>query len=231
MTVGLFICDHVNSEYQKEFGDYPDMFAALFPEFNWKLYDVINNHFPENINECEVYMATGSRHSVYENIDWINRTKELIREINSQNKYFIGYCFGHQLMGEALGGKVGKSNNGWCVGVHEFNVKIKQDWMTPYQEKINLLMMCQDQILELPKNGVRLAGNEMCPNAIVQVGENILGIQAHPEFTRAYDQILMELRKEKIGAAVVEHGIDSLQKNIDRELIRKWVFNFLKIEK
>ncbi len=46
------------------------MFEKLFPEFDWVVYDVYNDHFPNDLNECDVYMATGSSHSVYEDIDW-----------------------------------------------------------------------------------------------------------------------------------------------------------------
>ena len=227
MTAGLFICDHVNPEYQNEFGDYPDMFKNLFPEFNWKLYDVCNNHFPEHIDECDLYMTTGSRHSVYENIDWINKVKKTIREIYVRDKYFIGFCFGHQLMGEALGGKVGKSPNGWCVGVHKFKIMGKKEWMSPFQSTINLLMMCQDQVLELPEGAELLAGNKKCPNGIFQVGRKMLGIQAHPEFSKAYDKLLMEIRIKRMGEEVVENGIISLEKKVHWEIIRDWVIGFL----
>ena len=123
MQVGLFICDHVKPQYRDQFGDYPDMFMRLFPGFDFKLYDVCSGQFPERLDECDLYMATGSSHSVYEDIDWIHQLKEVIREIYKQQKYFIGFCFGHQLMGEALGGKVEKSEKGWCVGVHEFKIQ------------------------------------------------------------------------------------------------------------
>ena len=123
MKAGLFVCDHVQLKYQNLFGDYPDMFAQLLPEFEFQFYDVYNGQFPESLDECDLYMATGSSHSVYENLDWIIKLKKVIRDIYDQNKIFIGFCFGHQLIGEALGGKVAKSPNGWCVGVHEFETR------------------------------------------------------------------------------------------------------------
>ena len=227
MIVGLFICDHVPGEYQVEFGDYPDMFARLFPGFKWKLYDVTNGHFPENLDGCEIYMATGSRHSVYENIDWINQMKKIIQELYSRDKYFIGFCFGHQLLGEAMGGKVEKSLFGWCVGLHEFTTKNRRDWMVPFQSRLSLLMMCQDQVVEVPENTTVLASAEKCPNGIIQVGEKMLGIQAHPEFTKSYDRFLMEKRVGRIGKGKVEAGIWSLEKTVDAKLIRDWVLAFL----
>ncbi|MEO1262525.1 MAG: amidotransferase [Bacteroidota bacterium] len=227
MTAGLFICDHVPSEYQSTFGDYSDMFARLFPEFEWKLYDIINGRFPRDLNECDVYMATGSHHSVYENLAWINKTKEMIRELYSLNKFFIGFCFGHQLLGDAMGGKVEKSSNGWCVGAHVYTVSEQTDWMVPYRNPVNLLMVCQDQVVKLPEHARVLASAEMCPNAIIQVGQRMLGIQGHPEFSKEYDQFLMEKRVERIGAEVVKEGIKSLEKKIDTDLIHDWILAFL----
>ena len=235
MKIGLFICDHVSPEYQTRFGDYNMMFANLFPELGacptepggWKLYDVCNNQFPENLNECDCYMATGSSHSAYDDLDWIVRLKKVIQDIYEQDKYFIGFCFGHQLMGEALGGKVEKSKKGWCVGVHEFKVYHEQSWMQPFKNQYNMLMMCQDQVVKLPENAIVLAGNEMCPVGMFQIGNKMLGIQGHPEFSKSYDQLLMEKRRHSMGEEVVQKGIKSLEKNLDTDLIQNWIYRFL----
>ncbi len=228
MTAGLFVCDHVKPEYQNEFGDYPAMFARLFPSYDWILYDVCNGQFPENLAECDVYMATGSHHSVYEELDWITQLKKVIVQLYEQRKYFVGFCFGHQLIGEALGGKVGKSLNGWCIGVHNFDIIDSPNWMTPSKNDFNILMMCQDQILELPPNTKVIASNKMCPNAMISVGNHFLGIQGHPEFTKAYNRLLMNARVERMGKELVIAGIESLAIEVDQQLIRDWVRSFLK---
>lgn len=227
MKAGLLICDHVMEKYQDSYGDYPDMFARLFPELEWVYYDVVNGQFPEGLAACEVYFATGSRYSVYDDKHWIKRLLETIRLIEEEQKYFVGFCFGHQLLGEALGGKVQKAPTGWCVGVHEFEVYHSVSWMAPQQSQINLLMMCQDQMLTLPENAIVLAGNEKCPNGIIQIGERMLGIQAHPEFSKAYDQFLIRWRAEVMGEEVVKEALDSLEKDVHREVVREWVLRFL----
>ncbi len=227
MKAALFLCDHVKPEDQARFGDYSDMFAQLFPEFEWTVFDVCNGHFPEDLSEHDVYFASGSHRSVYEKEDWIIRLQATIRDIYQEKKYFIGFCFGHQLIGEALGGKVAKSPYGWCVGVHEFDIQQQEKWMQPFQKNISLLMMCQDQVIQLPENSRVLAGSAQCPVGIFQVGETMLGIQAHPEFSKAYDRLLMEERIGRMGEAVVEKGIASLDKGVDSEVIRGWVFGFV----
>lgn len=227
MKIGLFACDHIASEYREQFGDYSDMYQRLFPEWEFTVYDVINGQFPQDLSACEVYMATGSKHSVYEDLDWIRQLLATIRQIQENGQYFIGYCFGHQALAQALGGKVGKVQTGWCVGVHTFEVFENPDWMIPAHDSFNLLMMCQDQVQQLPPHSQVLAGNERCPVGMFQVGERMLGIQAHPEFSKAYDRILMETRVARMGKKIVAEGMQSLQKTVHTQLIHDWVRNFL----
>lgn len=227
MKAGLLICDHVDSAYQAEFGDYPAKFANLFPEFEFVHYDVSQGVFPENLDECEVYLATGSRFSVYDEIDWIKQLLELVREIYRQDKYFMGFCFGHQLIGHALGGTVAKSPNGWCVGAHTFEIKQTASWMHPSPPSFNILMLCQDQIAVLPENTTVLAGDEKCPVGMIQVGEKFLGIQGHPEFSKAYDQLMIERRVDRMGEKVVAEGIASLEKEVHTQLMHDWFLQFL----
>lgn len=228
MTVGLLVCDQVREEYREEFGSYPEMFQRLFPNYEFQLYNVFKGEFPASIDDCEVYMATGSSHSAYEDLAWIHQTKAFIKNLFEANKYFIGFCFGHQLMAEALGGKVEKAPVGWCVGVHAFDVYKIKSWMRPAKTQVNYLLMCQDQVMTLPENAQVLAGNKACPNAILQVGERMMSIQAHPEFSKAYDQTLMESRVERIGAETVARGIESLKMEINVPVFRQWVDSFLK---
>jgi len=231
MKAALLLCDHVKPQYLAEFGDYPDMFTQLFPDLEWTVFDVCNGHFPENLDEHNLYFANGSHRSVYEKEDWIVRLLGLIRDIYQQKKYFVGFCFGHQLIGEALGGTVAKSIYGWCVGVHEFKIIKQEKWMQPFQNSVRLLMMCQDQVVQLPENSTVLAGSEKCPVGIFRVGETMLGIQAHPEFSKPYDQLLMEIRIDRMSESVVKKGVDSLKKDVGSGLIRDWVMRFIELRK
>ncbi len=226
MKTALLICDHVNDDLRHIQGEYPDMFTSLFPEIKFDVFAVCDGHFPEHAAEYDAYIVNGSRLSVYDDIDWIKQLKAFVREIQLAGKKYVGVCFGHQILAEALGGKVAKSSNGWCVGVHRLKVTQEENWMAPFQEKMNLLMMCQDQVQQLPPNATVLASMEKCPVGMFQV-DNMLGIQAHPEFSKEYDEALMLLRKERIGEDVVDAGIQSLEQPIDFELFRKWVLNFL----
>lgn len=231
MKIGLLECDHVREELLHIAGDYRQMFPGLFfqvaPDWDFTFYDVCNGHFPASVNECDVYVCTGSKSSVYDDEPWIHQLKAFVREVQFSDKVFIGVCFGHQMLGEALGGKVQKSSVGWCVGVHSFELVKLEEWMTPPYSSFNLLMMCQDQVLQLPPDSVLLAQTADCPNAMFRVGDKMLGVQAHPEFPKVYDQALMELRIERIGAAKVELGIASLELPTHQLIVAEWIRKFV----
>jgi len=231
MKIGLLECDHVRDELLHISGDYRQMFPALFasaaPHWEFVFFDVCNGQFPDSVDACDAYIATGSKFSVYDDESWIIKLKAFIQALYKSEKTYVGVCFGHQMLGEALGGEVKKSDIGWCVGVHPFEMLGYQNWMQPDLPGLNLLMMCQDQVLMLPPESILLAQTPDCPHAMFQVGKSMLGIQAHPEFSKQYDQALMELRIGKIGERKVEMGIMSLELPTSEKYVAKWIVNFI----
>jgi GMP synthase-like glutamine amidotransferase len=245
MKIGLLECDHVREEFRHIAGDYRDMFPALFaplaPHWQWQFYDVVQGHLPASPHECEAYICTGSKFSVYDDEPWIHRLKDFVKLLYSVRKPFVGVCFGHQLLGEALGGKVQKAEVGWCVGVHTFEgasvecrvsslnpfdtLNSKLD--TPLDTPFNLLMMCQDQILQLPPDTQVLASTTDCPNAMILVGDCMLGLQAHPEFTVEYEEALMRSRVERIGAEKTERQLKTLTLPLDSKTVAEWIVKWM----
>lgn len=231
MKIGLLECDHVREELLPIAGDYRQMFPAWFANvasaWEFVFFDVCNGDFPASPHVCDAYICTGSRFSVYDDEPWIYQLKSFVKELYSAGKVYIGICFGHQMLGEALGGKVQKSDIGWCVGVHPFEVTTFESWMDPPLADFNLLMMCQDQVLTLPEHSTLLAQTPDCPVAMFRVGKNMLGVQAHPEFPKMYNKALMELRVERIGERKVEFGIMSLELPTAEKSMAQWIVNFI----
>lgn len=223
MRIGLLVCDHI----QKGFPGYPELFKNLLPKHSFEIFYVCDGLFPKSASEYEAWLITGSKYSVYDEVDWIIKLKSFVVEISQAGKFCIGVCFGHQMLGEAMGGKVAKSENGWCVGVHAFEVLEAQSWMNPFHSKFNLLMSCQDQIQFLPPNSRVLAQSPLCPVGIIQLGSKFLGIQGHPEFTSDYIRFLMIDRSNSIGSELINQGIESLSNQTHNKVIAMWINQFL----
>ena len=71
-----------------------------------------------------------------------------------------------------------------------------------------------------------IAGNDHCPYAVITVGEHFMGIQAHPEFTPAYLDLLMQSRVERIGAQKIEDARKTLSEPTDQAIVARWMVNF-----
>ncbi|MGL6212389.1 MAG: GMP synthase, partial [Billgrantia desiderata] len=57
---------------------------------------------------------------------------------------------------------------------------------------------------------------------------HFLGVQGHPEFTKAYSRDLMALRRELVGDERVSEGETSLAAPVDDTLMARWILNFLR---
>ena len=70
LTIGILLTDHVLEDLQIQHGDQDDFYYKLFKEVDTdiklKIYDVTVADYPESINECDGYLITGSKLSVYD---------------------------------------------------------------------------------------------------------------------------------------------------------------------
>lgn len=232
MKIGLLQCDHVVPELQSEFGDQPVFFNNLFsrhaPEITLDVFDIQQQMYPADPFLYDGFIGTGAKYSVFEDLPWINRFREYVAFLYQQKLRFIGICFGHQMIADALGGKCEVSEKGWGLGVQRIDVLIKKAWMRPEADSLRLLYSHMDQIIMLPPESEVIAGNDHCPYGIITVGDHFMGIQAHPEFAPAYLDLLMQSRIDRIGKQKIEDAKKTLTKQTDEAVAVRWMVNFFK---
>tara|TARA_B100000745_G_scaffold288567_1_gene226085 strand:+ start:2649 stop:3404 length:756 start_codon:yes stop_codon:yes gene_type:complete len=236
--LGVLVCDHVIEPLRQQFGDYDEMMGRLLSQASAPMtlvyYYVVDGEFPENITDCDGYITTGSRAGANDDEPWIRRLEQFIIALNEFNKAeteqaikFVGVCFGHQLLAKALGGRVDRADVGWGIGVATTPILEEPSWATAQQDEINLVVSHQDQVVSLPPDTDVILGNMFCPYAMIQVGQHCLGLQGHPEFSRAYSEALMEARRDRIPSDRISAGLASLTLVPDDQLILEWILSFL----
>ena len=234
MKIGILKADDVRHELVSRFGEYPDMFKDLLlevqPGIELVTYDVISGIYPKHIDEVHGYIITGSKMSVYDEIDWIKELGLFVQELHKARKKLIGICFGHQLVAHFLGGKTQKSEKGWGVGVHESMLNNAATNYAIKGQAYNLVCSHQDQVVKPAPSSVILASSSFCPYSMLQIKDHILTFQGHPEFKREFSRSLLELRKDELGDTCYREGLDSLTKNTDAHKIGEWIVSFIKAD-
>ena len=232
LRLGLLECDHVAERLTPIAGDYRDMFAALLapvlPDVELVAYDACAGELPVRSDECDAWLATGSRFSAYDDLPWIHALGGFLRDVQASSAPFVGVCFGHQLLAQALGGKVEQAAGGWGAGAHALEVAGTAAWMDPPTRTMSLLFMHQDQVTALPPGGEVVARTDHCPVAMFTVGPTMLGIQAHPEFEAPFVAALLAARTDRIGAEKTATARASLAQPTDAGLAARWLARFLR---
>jgi GMP synthase-like glutamine amidotransferase len=228
MRIGLMMVGHVDPKSQHIGGDYPELFGSLLAPVGIELirYDFDEGRFPDGVNECDGWLCSPSRMSTYDPVPWLTDAEQLLREIIATETPYVGICFGHQLLAQALGGSVEKSPEGWGVGVRDYDVVQKRPWMDPAMDRFSLIGSHQDQVMRLPDGAELLFSSDYCPNGGFAVGERAWTVQVHPEFIPELADHLLAGRIELIGAEKVAKARATLDRPLDRHAIAQWIARF-----
>jgi len=234
MKLGILETGKMTPDLELKYGAYPDMFVRLLGsrglhlEFDY--FSVLDDFFPDTVSQCDAWLITGSRHAAYDELPWIPRLEEFIRSAAAEKIPMVGICFGHQIIAQALGGRVIKSEKGWGLGVNYYKITKPAPWMSgTIDSEIAVNAVHQDQVVEIPEEAELLASSEFCPNAMLAYGDSIFTVQPHPEFDHEFQADLINARR---GIAFEDHiadkGIESLSQPIENHTVADWIVDFLR---
>lgn len=189
---GVLLCAE-DSEYVKtKYGGYFGVFVGMLAEEGetWDMYRVVAGEFPDD-KEIELYdgfVITGSCNDAHGNDIWICKLLNLIKKLDSMKKRLLGICFGHQILGRALGGRIGRANSGWDIGITTIHLSSSSSKVFPSTFDIPTAMSViechQDEMLELPPKAELMAWSNKTGIEMFKYGDHIMGIQGHPEYTK-----------------------------------------------
>ena len=143
---------------------------------------------PNNLNFFDGMLCMGGPMDTWMEKDfpWLIEEKKKIKEfVVELNKPYLGFCLGCQLLGEAIGGKVVKTNNPeiGMLDVNFLDEKKKDILFADFPQKITSLQWHSYEVQELEKNKdvTLIASSKETKYQIFRYKNNAYGIQFHIE--------------------------------------------------
>lgn len=134
---------------------------------------------------CHGVVITGAHCMVTDDLPWSLSIESWIPALVKAEVPLLGICYGHQLLGRAMGGKVDFHPRGKEVGT----VAVR---LSPERHNDQLFNALPGQflvhathaqsVLSLPEGAILLAGNEFEPHHAFRLGHCAWGVQFHPEY-------------------------------------------------
>jgi len=213
-------------------GSYPQMFehmiGAADATVTFNTVSIPAGEPLPDVEGLEAILITGSAAGVYHPFDWIAPLEGFVRTAHDKKVPMVGVCFGHQLIAQALGGTVRKSEKGWGIGRHVYDV-------TPHNgliEGTRIAVACshQDQVITPPPGARTILSSDFTPHAgLLYAGGTTLSVQPHPEFSVGYALACCEVVRNKGHAPdnVVTSAQTSLAEPLDSALLGGAITRFL----
>ncbi|MFB6109535.1 MAG: type 1 glutamine amidotransferase [Halodesulfurarchaeum sp.] len=164
-------------------------------------------------SDFDAVLITGSQRSVYEDRPWIHRLTDWTREVHAAGVPMLGICWGHQLLAQALGGRVVAMDE-YELGYETIERTAKSPLFEGIPETFVAFETHSDRVYELPAGAALLAENDRGIQAF-EIGSTY-GVQFHPEYDREtaehvtkrkdlpperIESVLAEITAEKYEAA------------------------------
>ena len=97
MKLALLQCDSVQKRFQKQFGNYPQMFIELFAtydtQFEIEVFNVQIGEYPLVLDTYSGFISTGSAASCNDDEPWIKTLKNFLKKLHKEKKKFVGDLF------------------------------------------------------------------------------------------------------------------------------------------
>jgi len=173
-------------EIRQQYGDFEKWFADGLGVSSVQQVDVFRNQPLPSLEETSAVVITGSAAMVSHREDWSEETAQWLKQAVEAGLPVLGVCYGHQLLAQALGGKVGPNPNGRQIGT-VMTKTLDSAADDPLLGQLPLQYPSQtshsESVLELPPSAERLATSPLDDNFVIRFSENAWGVQYHPEFS------------------------------------------------
>jgi GMP synthase (glutamine-hydrolysing) len=164
-------------------GGFADLIRQAAPSFGtlpWVVHDVRELDVIPELTHAAAVFITGSALSVTDALPWKERISACLRQLVDAEVPVLGICFGHQLLGHALGGRVSLNPNGREIGTVPLTI-VEDDEVLGACGRIVVNSTHLDSVVVLPPGARVLAQTAREPHAALRFGRRAWGVQFHPE--------------------------------------------------
>lgn len=123
-----------------------------------------------------------------EDVSWLTPQRSLMKDAIATDFPFVGICLGAQMLATAVDGKSVRTPSPEAgVEKIKFNSDAADDKLfAPFSnQEIPAVAWHQDYIVDLPDDAVILGSTDACPVHAFRIGQNVYGMQFHPEASQA----------------------------------------------
>ncbi len=160
-------------------------------------FDATDAHLPDHTGFDGV-VVTGSRSSVYWDEAWIPQLVDYVAEAADAGVPILGVCYGHQVLAEALGGRV-TGMDGFEIGYNTVRHRGDDELFADVPESFTVFTTHGDAVVDLPPGATLLAENEYGVHAF-RKGHS-WGVQFHPEYDIETAREVAEGKRDRLDDA------------------------------
>lgn len=200
----------INGSRRETASRLPDMFreAGLEVDLLW----AYAGEFPEDLGVYDGIFLSGSAHGAYEDVPFIHREHDLIREAADRDIPMLGICFGHQILASALCDRDQVFRRTFCEVGYKWLPTTAAARLDPLAcelgDAVRMFVWHNDEVRADHPDMVVLAASDLCPNHVWRHRRHrAWGIQGHPEVTRDEAVVWFEQSRDRLeqdGAVIAE---------------------------
>ena len=181
------------------FADLIRQAAPTFGTLRWESHDVRSRTVLPDLTEAVAVIVTGSALSVTEALPWKDEVSACLRQLVHAEVPLLGICFGHQLLGHALGGRVDVNPNGREMGTVALE-RVEDDAVCGARGSVQVNTTHVDSVVTLPPGARVLGRTRQEPHAAVRFGPTAWGVQYHPELDAEVMRCYFDARRAVLSA-------------------------------
>lgn len=206
------------SETKKNLGDFEDwiIHSSGLSSEDVSVINAIAGEALPDLDSVAGVIITGSHAMVTDDALWIHGLNDWIPQVLQHNTPFLGICFGHQLLAQAMGGSCGYHPQGREIGTVAINLtsegKIDR-LLGSLPDLFKAHTTHAQTVITLPETALKLAENQFEAYHAFRLGNNAWGVQFHPEFSAGI--MTTYINEQAVSLLQNGHDISVLKAAID----------------